>query len=433
MLKKKSLLTLSIIIIMIFSSSVFALAAQKEISLWTAYDTNVPTYIKLANEYMKDHPDVKINIEAFPARAMEQKVAVTLPAGTASDIIEESPFAMAPYVSVGLINRPPVWLDDFVEESVYDLMKPGVGIDGVLWGAPSFVGLKYLYCNKDMMDEVGLVDAPQTIDQMIEYAKKMTKYDNKGNITRSGISLRLSGGGYGVAEKWWMLALAPYGGSPLIETAPGKYAGGFDTEECQKAIQLFLDLLYKHRVDSYNLDHDVEAFVREGTAMFQREGFVIDQLANQAPDINYIVAPLPGDLYRKTMCVNINFWVPEASKHKDEAWDFIKFLMSKENVLMKFKETGWNPVRKDVDYSSAYAKHPMYAYLQYFPDEYNAYFYYTIRPWNEIWTKAGEWLTELFASESLANNPEKIAEECKQFNKTVNDILDEFDLYAPVQ
>jgi len=408
-------------------------AAQKEISLWTAYGTNIPTYKKLAEEYMAEHPGVKINVEAFPARAMEQKLAVTLPAGTASDIIEEHPFGMAPYVNAGLISKPPTWSKDFVEESVYDLMKPGVGINGEIWGVPSFVGLKYLYCNKDMLDEAGLVGAPQTIDQLVEYAKKLTKYDDKGNITRSGISLRLSGGGYGVAEKWWMLALAPYGGSPLIETAPGKYSGAFDTEECQKAIQLYLDFLYKYKVDSFDVDHDVEAFTREEAAMFQREGFVIDHLASHAPDLNYTVSPLPGDVYRGTMCVNINFWVTECSRQKELAWDFIEFLVRKENVRMKFKDTGWNTVRKDVDYAPVYAQHPMYRRLQYFPENYGAYFYYTIRPWNEIWTKAGELLADLFTRENLANNPEKLAEECKKFNDSVNEILKEFDLYAPVQ
>jgi len=431
MLNKRILLTLGLVVFIIVLSSMTIFAAQKEISLWTAYAENVPVYEKLAEEYIKENPDVEIKVEQFPARSMQEKIAITLPAGTASDIIEEGGPEMCAYIAAGFISRPPAWVEDFVEESVYDFMKPVFYIDGEIWGLPSFVGLKYLYINKKMLEEADLIGAPQTVEQMIEYAKKMTKYDKSGNVTRSGLSLRLSGGGYGIAEKWYMKALAPYGGRPLIETAPGKYCGAFDTEESQKSVQLYLDLLYKYKVDSYTTEKDIEAFTKEETAMFQREGFVIGHLATYNPDLEYIVSALPGDVYRGTLVVENTLFVNEASKHKEIAWDFVKFLSSKDSTVMKFKDTGWNPVRKDVDYAPVYAKNPKYRLLQEFPENYGGYFIPNIICWTEIWTKAGEWLADMFTREDLANDPEKLAAECKKFNESVNQILKEADLYAP--
>jgi len=421
----------TVALLLVLCSAWASFAADVEISLWTAYGTSGAVFETFAEEYMAAHPGVKINIGIFPARALEEKLTISLPSGTSGDIIEETAFAIAPYVQAGLIAEPPAWVKEFVNTSVYKLMRQGVYINSDLLGSPSVAGLKYLYWNKSMFEEAGLPGPPKTLDELKDYAQKLVQYDKNGNVIRSGISLRLSGGGYGVAEKWWMLALAPYGGSPLIETAPGKYTGGFDTEATQKAVQLYLDLLYNLKVDSYAVEHGVDAFTRETTAMFEREGFVIANLAKYAPDVKYGIAPCVGQDYWGTLCVNSIFMVAQNSSHKDVAWDFIHFISNKQNTSRLYEEAGWNPVRSDVDYSDIYAKQPMYQFMQDFPEGYGAYFYPTIVPWNEIWIKTGEWLATLFTQEQLANDPEKLAAKCQQFNEQVNMILDDNGLYAP--
>ena len=126
MLNKRILLALGVVIFIIVLSCMTIFAAQKEISLWTSYAENVLVYEKLAEEYMKENPDVKIKVEQFPARSMEEKITITLPAGTASDIIEQGGSSLAPYLDAGWISRPPAWVEDFVEESVYEFLKRGL-------------------------------------------------------------------------------------------------------------------------------------------------------------------------------------------------------------------------------------------------------------------------------------------------------------------
>ena len=101
-----------------------------------------------------------------------------------------------------------------------------------------------------MFREAGLPGAPTTWDEVIEYSQKLAKYDANGNPVRAGISLRKSGGGSGVAEKWWFW-LYPAGGTIVEEVAPGKWRNGYNNEAGLEALKLYIDLLHKYKVDSY--------------------------------------------------------------------------------------------------------------------------------------------------------------------------------------
>ncbi len=91
------------------------------------------------------------------------------------------------------------------------------------------------------------------------------------NILRSGMSLRLSGQGSGIAEKFWFF-LHNMGGDVIVPTADGtKWHNGYDNEAGQKALKYHIDAVHKMHVDDQQVKHDAEAFVTEQTAMFLRE------------------------------------------------------------------------------------------------------------------------------------------------------------------
>ena len=71
------------------------------------------------------------------------------------------------------------------------------------------------------------------MDDLRNYAKKLAKYDAAGNLTVSGISLRLSGAGSGIAEKFWMY-LGPWAARIVDQTKSGKWHNNYNNEAGQK-------------------------------------------------------------------------------------------------------------------------------------------------------------------------------------------------------
>ena len=77
-----------------------------------------------------------------------------------------------------------------------------------------------MFWNKTYFQEAGLSGPPATFPELIEDAKKLVKFDSQGRMTRSGISLRLSGQGSGIGEKF-RYVLEAAGGS-LIDKTPSR-------------------------------------------------------------------------------------------------------------------------------------------------------------------------------------------------------------------
>ena len=138
---------------------------------------------------------------------------------------------------------------------------------------PLFNGGTALYYNTDMLTEAGITAPPTTMDEIIADAKKLANTDASGSLNPLRLSLRLSGQGSGVAEKFWILLLQ-YGKTLIRETSPGKWQAEYNGPEGVKLFQMYVDFL-KANVDSLNIDHDAKAFETKATAMFLREAWVV--------------------------------------------------------------------------------------------------------------------------------------------------------------
>ena len=78
------------------------------------------------------------------------------------------------------------------------------------------------------------------MEEYTQYAEKLTQRDPDGNPTVSGWSMRLSGGGQGIAEKFW-INLFQYGGSVFEPTADGKWRANYANEAGHETLKQYLD------------------------------------------------------------------------------------------------------------------------------------------------------------------------------------------------
>ncbi len=211
---------------------------------------------------------------------------------------------------------------------------------------------------------------------------------------------------------------------------PGKWKAYFANEAGYKALNFYLQALYKYKVDSFDIKHDEEAFLLGLTSMFNRETYVIGDAKKRAPDLNYGIGQVVGDKARATN-QNIDSWiVPANCKNKELAWDFANFMSSDKYAVMMMKDVGWTVTKKGVNYDDVYAIEPHFKQAIEKPKNMKTIVVPYAAGLNEALTKFSARLVEAFADPSLLDNKDKIMGFLNNAAKEVNDVLKTYNEYG---
>lgn len=370
----------------------------------------------------------------FAQRALEDKVAVALPAGEGPDLLELDKMALYPYYYYGDLAPLSEEATEFVKANYSETaINTVTAEDGELFTFPWACSVKMMFYNVDYFEEAGLTAPPKDMYEMLDYAQKLTVYDDNGQIVRAGLDLRLSGGAFGTSQKYWTQVMAPLGVSVIVPEGD-KWKAGYSNEKGVEGLKYYIDAVHKYKVDSIDFQSDAEAFGLGLTAMFQREAWVVGYMYENAPDVNFGVFPMPPgpDGTWATIGNTMGMSIPAASKNKEEAFKFAIFLSGEEMSKLMFGTSGWQPWRSDIDYSELYAERPQ---LKPFMDvlanpDITVYDYENIPPIYEIHNRLADRLIAAFQREDLLDNPEGMAKVLEEAAEETNDVLDRDDLLA---
>lgn len=225
-------------------------------------------------------------------------------------------------------------LDDFITADSFDTsdfierVMTKMQFDGKTWSLPIAVHTTLLLANTALLEEAGL-STPTTISELATAIEKLTKVDGSGNITQLGmnqpdfISLAYSFGG-----KW-----IDADGKPTAND-PGNVA----------AMQFWVDtVLKKYGVDQvkrfqsgFGEYASAQAPFYTGKVAMIADGEWQAQFIKQyAPDLKWSAGPLPyvddkPELKDTANLAASTFFIPANSQHKQEAWTFLKYLVSPE-------------------------------------------------------------------------------------------------------
>ena len=406
-------------------------AAPAKITLWSGYPELQGFYEQVAKDFTAKNPNITVEVQTFALNDLNNKLGVAVPSNTAADILELISVHSFPWAEK-FFTEVPSGLKNVVMQGINKEYLHDVDYNGKLMGVPFCFYSEVLYYNKDHFKEAGLTNPPDTVDQLIDYARKLTKYDAKGNVERSGISLRFAGHPSGTCEKFWAMGLLPFGGDILTEgSVKGKYHNGFVANDAGfKGLSLYLDFLYKYKVTDFNIKQDSEAFGQGKAAMFEREQWVVEYMRTNAPKINYDASALPKGSQRATFAITRNMFVPQASKNKDAAFKFIEYFYSKPVMEKMVKDTGWLSTRADLDYKSLLSNNAQLLAGVQNPPDLKFVWQKRLSCENEIMTRMGEQLTTLFANKALAGNDTAIRAEIKKLGDMVDNVLKENNLFS---
>lgn len=408
------------------AAMVSAISAQ-EITVWSGYPEMAPFYEHVAESMKAEFPDLTVKVEAIALREHEKRIALGLTSGEAAEVIELATSTATRYLENDLFNPAPDTIAAFVQDSANynEFFRNSASYQGKVYGLPLFRGQSALYYNKAMFEAAGLTEPPATMEDYTKYAEALTQRDANGNPVVSGWSLRLSGGGQGIAEKFW-INMFQYGESLVEQTEDGKWKAGFANEAGRAALKQYLDNVYTLKTVTVEMPADAEAFEREQTAMFIRESWVIGDIAAKAPDLSYATATLP----RGSIVAPVSLWMTGEGAEAEAAWAFGEAANSQENLLWLLDNVGWLPNRLGLDYSSILeAKPALGAFVEY-PETYAFFSLPNIGPVEEILTRTAARLTEAFGNPALAGDDAAIDAVLVAMQDEINGLLQREDLLA---
>ncbi len=408
-------------------------ASAVRLSIWTGYPEVEPFYKKAAEEYAKTHPGFQLETLSSQLREMEQKLTASIPTDTGPDLFDIGRNITISLVDAGLLPpNPPKVMSLVKSKAFHPVVVEYNTWKGQVYGIPFLEGSKpALFYNTKMFTEAGLdpKKPPTTFDELMAAASKLAKKDAAGNLTRAGISLRLSGQGAGVAEKWWYVLYA-MGGDIIVKTKSGKWRNNYDNDAGRSALKFYLDAVHKNRVDDPKLPHDAAAFASEQAAMLMREAWVIGEVKAKGPNVQYNTVAIPRAKRWGGMTQPWSLYVTRRAKNPDVAWDFAQFLVSPPMAVQLVQMTGWTSMRDDVDWSPVLKETPQFKPFLVWDKGRELYAEPPIPVWDELETKLADRLVAAFADKSLADNPAGIAKAIKDMAAQSDDLLKKAGVYG---
>ncbi|MGJ8454145.1 extracellular solute-binding protein [Pseudothermotoga sp. U03pept] len=328
-----------------------------KIVYWQYYfETKVKAIDEIIKEFQKLYPDIEVEHVTFPYESFNEKVAASVPAGTGPDIVNLYYGWIPKYVTSGYLQPLPEseFSEEYLNKNFFAFVAKGVEFMGKRYALPIAVRSLALFWNKDLFKEAKLDPErpPRTLQELVEMAKKLTKYDKQGNIVQAGMATQPSGQGH----HWIREVLTrQFGGAPYNEDYTK-----VTYQDVPGALKFYTDLITVHKVGYPGfMNDDITAFTSQAAAMNIDGSFRIAALKKAG--INFGVAELPE--YNGIKSNFASFWANGITKNctgekLDAAIKFLKFLSSEKVMELWLEKVGELPANPAV--AQKYYNDPIY-------------------------------------------------------------------------
>jgi sn-glycerol 3-phosphate transport system substrate-binding protein len=232
---------------------------------------------------------------------------------------------------------------------------------GKTWGIPFQRSTIVLYWNKEAFKDAGLDPnkAPANWNEMVDYAKKLTKKDASGNVAQWGVQVPSSGFPY------WLFQGFTTQNNVVLMNKQGTRTY-YDNPAVIEALQYWVDLSKKHNAMKPGIIEwgttPKDFFEKKAAMMWTTTGNLTNVKANAK--FEFGVAMLPAGKRRGTPTGGGNFYLFKKStpQQREAAMRFAKWMTSPERAAQWGIDTGYVAARAD-----AWDTAEMKKYVQGFP------------------------------------------------------------------
>jgi multiple sugar transport system substrate-binding protein len=338
-----------------------ARAQTVEIEYWQyTFPQRVQAIDELIKRFEAANPGIRVKHTHVPYDDFRLKIAAAIPAGQGPDVVQLFYGWLQDYLKAQLLQPLPTELFDpaEIERDFYPLVRQ-MKVDGRYYAVPTAVRSLALFWNRKLMQEAGLDPAkpPQTLDELVDGARKMTKRDGAGNLLQAGIALDM-----GLQDHHWIreVLIRQMGGQPY--SADGRSVA-YNTPAGQRAVAWYTDLVSREKVSQFGFLTDGVTAFRSGRAGLMIDGsFRLAAFDGQA-GLDYAVGELPAQGGRRFNFASywVNGLTPKATGPKKEAAaKFLRFITTPAAMELWLEKVGELPARKAVAERDAIRNHPKY-------------------------------------------------------------------------
>lgn len=283
---------------------------------------------EIIERYQKVHPDVQITVESAAWSPYWDKITTLAASKRLPDVFCMSAATIKDWASRNTLVDLQPYIDreinpDDYYKGIWDAVRyPDT--KGNMYAFPYSWSETITYYNKDALDKVGLSYPKNswTWDNLLDYAKKLTQ-DTNGKV-----------------DQWGYYTFGRYACfDPFVIGNGGKIISDdfkhfvLDEAKAKRAAQFLVDLVAKYKVSPTTamMSGIKEPFGIGVVAMHTEGNWKIDtyrQVVEDKFDWGIVMTPVGPDANGK----QINYGWPNSysisafSSHKEEAWEFIKFI-----------------------------------------------------------------------------------------------------------
>ncbi|MGM1049596.1 MAG: ABC transporter substrate-binding protein [Bacillota bacterium] len=304
---------------------------------WDSGDT-LKIEQEIAKKFEEKNPGVKVQVEAY-ADGFDQKLAAGFGAANPPDVMYMWDFptyhqSLEPLDSYASDDKD-LNIDDFYQ-GLFNYGK----IEDKLYGIPAGFTTRVVYYNKKLFDEAGIAYPKDgwTWDEFQEIAQKLTDKSKK----QYGFGVRAENDTYDLQGLVWS-----NGGSFVSED--GKTIEGFmNSKETADAIQMLGDMIKNGSAvltGGKGQQSGEDIFKAGKIAIWESGIWPLEGFRDAGIDVGTVEMPaFPGKPVKGILAESA-LSIAKDSKHKDLAWEFIKFYVSDEAIKMRVADL---PVRVSV-------------------------------------------------------------------------------------
>lgn len=336
-----------------FSESGIAQGAKKldaaTIKFWfpTEGTVNDAYFMDAVKEFEKMYPQIKVEITRLPTNNtdVELKLNAALLNNDYPDVFSSYLVFIGTRGSKGDFADLRPYLRQWSEKG--DLMESALNVGaykGKQYGIGYYPAPQILTYRTDYFKEAGLDPAkpPTTWEELRQYAYKLVKKDSSGAVIRSGYDVPA------IDAETSLLAFMRQAGSLVIDERKEKTA--FVNKKSADALE-FMTSMKDQSIPYDGAKLDDFPFMKGNAAMcFINIGQISKLLAKDSSMSDKLAyAPVLKKNAKSAFCGYRLFTMGAKSKYKNQSWEFIKFMMSKEQMMKRAKEINIPVVRKSLE------------------------------------------------------------------------------------